>query len=162
MTLCQEWFWKLDFGDIPVKSLLCGTVGSELASGSHGSWFESLKTQQRYFHLPLFPSTFPWNVIFVVLTFVFLLIIWTIFFLLFTTISKISLYFSYSLSIFKYDFLSFQFMYEISADCKRFFSSILRVQPSAAYVMVVHTYVSLMFIFKYLNRSLSFQKFFLT
>ena len=26
-------------------SLLCGTVGSELASGSHGPWFESRKTQ---------------------------------------------------------------------------------------------------------------------
>ena len=26
--------------------LLCGTGGSELASGSHGHWFESRKTQQ--------------------------------------------------------------------------------------------------------------------
>ena len=34
-------------------SLLCGTVGSKLASASHGPWFESRKTQQ--FHpFPLF------------------------------------------------------------------------------------------------------------
>ena len=39
--------WGLDDATDSVSrllSLLCGTVGSELASGSYGPWFESRKT----------------------------------------------------------------------------------------------------------------------